>query len=110
MNGSIPVVSGLLGATAIDVHVWDNMIYWSDIELWVIRRMNLTSGEIEDLVTEDLGEVEGIAVEWESGLIYWTDFIFERIEVARLDGSYRKTLFSKDVHNPRGIAVDPVNG
>lgn len=110
MNGSIPVVSGLLGATAIDVHVRDNMIYWSDIELWVIRRMNLTSGEIEDLVTEDLGEVEGIAVEWESGLIYWTDFIFERIEVARLDGSYRKTLFSKDVHNPRGIAVDPVNG
>ena len=109
-NGPIPVVSGLRGAAALDVHVRDNMIYWSDTDLWAIRRMNLTNGKIEDLITEDLGEVMGLAVEWQSGLMYWTDFLYERIEVARLDGSYRKTLFVEDVYNPRGIAVDPVNG
>lgn len=51
-----------------------------------------------------------MAVEWESGVIYWTDYIYERIEVAKVDGSSRKTLFTSRVYNPRGIAVDPKSG
>ena len=62
------------------------------------------------IIRDNLGQVDGLAVEWESGLIYWTDYIFERIEVARVDGSYRKTLFTESVYNPRGIAVDPKSG
>lgn len=62
------------------------------------------------IIRDDLGQVEGIAVEWESGLIYWTDYIYERIEVARLDGSSRKTLFTSSLFYPRGIAVDPKSG
>ena len=59
---------------------------------------------------DNLGQVDGLAVEWESGLIYWTDYIFERIEVARIDGLYRRTLFYTNLYNPRGIAVDPKSG
>ena len=62
------------------------------------------------IIRDNIGQVDGLAVEWESGLIYWTDYIFERIEVARVDGSYRKTLFTESVYNPRGIAVDPKFG
>ena len=62
------------------------------------------------IIRDNLGQVDGLAVEWESGLIYWTDYIFERIEVARIDGLYRKTLFSTNLYNPRGIAVDPKSG
>ena len=62
------------------------------------------------IVRDYLGQVDGLAVEWESGLIYWTDYIFERIEVARVDGNLRKTLFTTGVYNPRGIAVDPKSG
>ena len=62
------------------------------------------------IIRDNLGQVDGLAVEWESGLIYWTDYIFERIEVARVDGSQRKTLFTESVYNPRGIAVDPKSG
>ena len=62
------------------------------------------------IIRDNIGQVDGLAVEWESGLIYWTDYIFERIEVARVDGSYRKTLFTESVYNPRGIAVDPKSG
>ena len=54
--------------------------------------------------------MDGLAVEWESELIYWTDYIFERVEVAKIDGTSRKTLFDSDVNNPRGIAVDPKSG
>ena len=62
------------------------------------------------IIRDNIGQVDGLAVEWESGLIYWTDYIFERIEVARVNGSYRKTLFTESVYNPRGIAVDPKSG
>ena len=62
------------------------------------------------IIRDDLGQVDGLAVEWESGLIYWTDYIFERIEVAKLNGSSRKTLFTSNLYNPRGIAVDPKSG
>ena len=62
------------------------------------------------IIRDNLGQVDGLAVEWESGLIYWTDYIFERIEVARIDGLYRKTLFYTNLYNPRGIAVDPKSG
>jgi len=54
--------------------------------------------------------VDGIAVEWESGLIYWTDYIYERIEVAKLNGSSRKTLVFSNLNTPRGVAVDPRRG
>jgi len=54
--------------------------------------------------------VNGLAVEWESGLIYWTDHYLERIEVAKVNGSSRKTLITGNLQNPRGIAVDPKNG
>ena len=62
------------------------------------------------IIRDDLGKVDGIAVEWESGLIYWTDYIYERIEVAKLNGSSRKTLVFNNLTNPRGIAVDPRRG
>ena len=65
---------------------------------------------IKVIIRDDLGEVYGLAVEWESEKIYFTDFIFERIEVANLDGTFRKTLFTTDLYSPRGIAVDPKSG
>jgi len=72
--------------------------------------MNLDTSETEVIIRDDLGKVDGIAVEWESGLIYWTDYIYERIEVAKLNGSSRKTLVFNNLTNPRGIAVDPRRG
>ena len=65
---------------------------------------------IKVIIRDDLGEIYGLAVEWESEKIYFTDFIFERIEVANLDGSFRKTLITRDLYSPRGIAVDPKSG
>ena len=65
---------------------------------------------IKVIIRDDLGEIYGLAVEWESGKIYFTDFIFERIEVANLDGSFRKTLITENLFSPRGIAVDPKSG
>ena len=65
---------------------------------------------VKVIIRDDLGEIYGLAVEWESGNIYFTDFVFERIEVANLDGTFRKTLFTRDLYSPRGIAVDSKSG
>ncbi|XP_078347608.1 low-density lipoprotein receptor-related protein 4-like [Oculina patagonica] len=106
----VNLVPNLQRAAALDVHVSEKTLYWSDISLRVIKRMNMSSGIIEDIITEDLGYVYGLTVEWESHLIYWSDYTYGKIEVAWLDGSQRKLLFIEDVSRPRGIALYPKKG
>lgn len=53
---------------------------------------------------------ESIAVDWVGRNLYWTDYILETIEVAKLDGSHRAVLLSENVTNPRGLVLDPRNG
>lgn len=107
---TVHLVPNLQRAVALDVHVSEKTFYWSDINLRVIKRMNMTSGVIEDIITDDLGSVDGLAVEWESHLIYWSDYTYSRMEVASLDGSNRKLLFIEEVDKPRGIALYPKKG
>ena len=75
-----------------------------------ISRLHLSEGSIKEKILDDLGEVDGIAVEWETGLIYWTDYMYETIEVAKIDGTYRKTLIWQNMANPRAITVDSRTG
>ena len=103
-------MSNLSRAVALDVHVKEKTVYWSDVNRHVIQRMDLETGETDDIITDDLGVVDGLAVEWESNLIYWTDYSKQRVEVASLSGSLRKLLFTEEVENPRGIALYPKKG
>ena len=97
-------------AVALDVHVNKKTVYWSDVKRHVIKRMSLSSGVIEDIITDNLGRVDGLAVEWDSNLIYWTDRDKHRVEVASVDGKQRKLLFVEDAGKPRGIALYPKKG
>lgn len=51
-----------------------------------------------------------MAVDWVSQNVYWTNAEARRIEVARVDGSNRRTLVWKDLDNPTTIVVDPGMG
>lgn len=42
--------------------------------------------------------------------IYWTDAGTNRIEVAKLDGRYRKWLIHSDLDQPASIVVSPSLG
>jgi nidogen (entactin) len=57
-----------------------------------------------------LGSPEGVAVDWLTGNIYWTDSILNRIEVSRNDGTNRKVLLDTGLVNPRAIVADPLGG
>ena len=91
---------------ALEVDFSREQLFWSDISDKAIRKVNLTSGQVTDVVTRDLGQVEGIAVDWVGGVLYWTDYWNERIEVSGLDGFDRMVLLSENHENPRDIAVD----
>ena len=106
----VNLVSNLTLPLDLDVHVSERTLYWSDSNQRVIKRMNMSSGVMKDIITEDHGYVGDLAVEWESRLLYWTDSFYHRIEVASLDGTKRKVLFSESLSYPAGIAVHPKKG
>lgn len=58
----------------------------------------------------DIISPEGISIDWVSRNLYWTDSTKGTIEVASLETKLRKTLFSSNLTNPRGIAVHPMKG
>ena len=99
----------------MDFHYTKGFIFWTDATLEKIKRIRVSTGEIEDVVSVGLVKPEGLAVDWIAGKLYWTDRRdaereTSRIEVANLDGSNRKVLFWKDLGRPRAIAVDPLLG
>ena len=49
---------------------------------------------------------ESIAIDWISRNIYWADSGTRRIEVASLNGTSRRVLFSINVVLPTSVAVD----
>ena len=66
--------------------------------------------EIEAIIENGLGTAEGLAVDWVGENIYWVESKLDQIEVAKLDGRYRRTLISDDIQSPRAIALDPHEG
>lgn len=65
------------------------------------------------LLISGIHTVEGIAVDWMGGNLYWTDDGPKKtISVARLEkaSQTRKTLIEGKMSHPRAIVVDPQNG
>ncbi|KAM3845339.1 prolow-density lipoprotein receptor-related protein 1 [Vipera latastei] len=103
-------VSGTSLAVGIDFHADNDTIYWVDMGMSTISRAKRDQTWREDVVTNGIGRVEGIAVDWIAGNIYWTDQGFDVIEVARLNGSFRYVVISQGLDKPRAITVHPEKG
>lgn len=63
-----------------------------------------------DLGLKYLMQPDGLAVDWVGRHIYWSDAKSQRIEVATLDGRYRKWLITTQLDQPAAIAVNPKLG
>ena len=99
----------------MDFHYAKEFIFWTEWKMKKIKRIRVSTGEVEDVVSVGLKKPRGLAVDWIAGKLYWTDHRSaecktSRIEVANLDGSNRKVLFWKGLGCPWGIAVDPLLG
>ena len=111
-NRIVPVVQNVRKVIALAVDVKRGHIYFSVTQERekAIRRVSIYGGELTDIINEDIGTCEGLAIEWRSRLLYWTDASYKWIQVSWLDGSHRKVLITRDLWEPRGIAVDPSTG
>lgn len=74
----------------------------------VVDMLNLSS--TEDIVETNLTSPYGLAVDWMANNIYWTDYGRRVLQVARIDGTCRKTIITSDLHQPRSIALFPRKG
>lgn len=92
----------------LDVDCLTGHVYWSDVVKGNIYKAPY-NGSGSELILEVFpkNSTEGIAIEWVSRNIYWTDSMRRTIEVANLEGNMHKTLIDDGLVNPRGIAVHP---
>jgi hypothetical protein len=53
--------------------------------------------------------INGLAIDWVSKHLYWTDEGKRSIELSDYEGANRRVLDIQGLFMPRGIVVDPVN-
>ncbi|XP_019716204.1 uncharacterized protein nid2a isoform X7 [Hippocampus comes] len=83
-----------------------NQVYWTDLSARTINRASMVPGaEPEILINSNLVSPEGLAVDVNRRLMFWVDSNPDLIERSNLDGSDRRTLFDRDLVNPRAIIV-----
>jgi nidogen (entactin) len=99
------------GQTAVGISYDCNekFVYWSDVSGNTLNRIRVDGSQMQQLL-ENVTSAEGLAVDWISKNIYFTDSEAKTVEVASLNGKFRKILIRSNLNNPRGIAVDPVDG
>uniref|UniRef100_A0A3Q3ETX7 Low density lipoprotein receptor-related protein 4 n=1 Tax=Labrus bergylta TaxID=56723 RepID=A0A3Q3ETX7_9LABR len=99
-------VPELHNVISLDYDSVDAKLYYTDVTLDVIRS-NLDGTGMETVISQGLKTTDGLAVDWVSRNMYWTDTGRNTIEVARLDGTSRKVLVNNSLDEPRAIAVFP---
>ncbi|XP_073790160.1 nidogen-2 isoform X1 [Danio rerio] len=95
----------------IDYDCQENILYWTDFGRHTIYRAVLISGsEPEAVISKDLIQPEGIAVDSVHRMLFWADSGKDKIETSGLDGSKRRVLIDSGLVNPRAIIVDAKSG
>jgi len=103
----VPVDVENVVALASNTHT--NVLYWYDMKAKKIFRKELAGTPVA-IITSGADLIEGLALDWIANNLYWVDSRLNTIEVARENGSNRMVLLSKDIDQPRGIALDPTPG
>ncbi|XP_054717262.1 low-density lipoprotein receptor-related protein 6-like [Uloborus diversus] len=109
-NADAIPLSGVQEANALDYHISESRIYWTDTSLKTISRAFMNGSCVETLVEFGLNYIEGLAVDWVAQNLYWTDMGSNRIEVSRLNGTSRKVLLWQNMDDPRSLVLDPNEG
>jgi len=84
-------------------------VYWSDSKRHSISHSHCLKSSprcvSEDIVTDLVHTVEGVAIDGLSQVLYWTDAGRRLIEAMKLPSGPRTVLVWQDVDSPRGITV-----
>ncbi|XP_041472474.1 low-density lipoprotein receptor-related protein 4-like [Lytechinus variegatus] len=105
-----PILRGLENAIALDYHIEQQLVFWSDVSLDSIKRAYLNGTDVMDVVSTGLESPGGVAVDWIGNKLFWSDSGTSKIEVSHLDGSSRSVLIWEGLEKPRALALHPVKG
>ncbi|XP_046864726.1 low-density lipoprotein receptor-related protein 4-like [Xenia sp. Carnegie-2017] len=107
--GIVPHFAGII---AVDYHFGKALMFWTGIKSNSIQQTNLSSKIEHDkkIIVKNVASPDGLAVDWVTGKLYWTDAGRKRIEVSELDGRYRSTLIDTNLDMPRDIVLHPYYG
>ena len=100
------MILSLTRAVALDVHLSLGFIFWSDVTELNIKRFRIDVESTTTVIT-NIGVCDGLAVQWRTSQLYWTDATYNSISVSDLDGNNQLTLISSALEEPRAIALDP---
>ncbi|KAL9960479.1 hypothetical protein ACROYT_G033945 [Oculina patagonica] len=103
------IIGGLSRAVAIDVDYSLGYIFWSDVTELNIKRANI-DGSCITVIHNNIGVCEGLAVEWNTSQLYWTDKTNGTISVSDFEGNNKTILVSSNLDEPRGIVLDHDSG
>lgn len=69
-----------------------------------------TGAPVTTVIFSGLSTVDGIAVDWIYGNIYWTDAGQNKIQMSDKTGKMKKTIVSTNLDEPRAIVLNPLDG
>ncbi|XP_069081387.1 low-density lipoprotein receptor-related protein 2 [Pleurodeles waltl] len=112
------ILQGLSSVVALDFDRVERRLYWIDVARRVIERMFLNGTNRETIISYDVPNGEGLAIDWVARKLYWVDATRDSLNVAELDGRFRKRLADRCMdgnntfcfQNPRAIVVHPKYG
>ncbi|XP_071959539.1 uncharacterized protein [Antedon mediterranea] len=95
---------------ALEADVTRRILFFSDENVKSIFSFDLkVGGKRRRMVSSNLGSVRGIAIDYLSKSLYWTDYSNNHIMVSSYDGQYRHVLIDTDIVQPTSIEVDPIH-
>ena len=95
------------GGTAIDYDARNGNIYYTNVVQRTLMQWNSTKS-LAKTVVHGVGVTDGIAVDWTSDLIYYTDTTYNVLAVVHISGTPKKAVIHS-LDEPRAIAIDPEN-
>nr|CAD7457230.1 unnamed protein product [Timema tahoe] len=108
---TVTLVKNLEEGAAVDFYYEGNLVCWTEHGLEMIQCVSYNGtyvGPKVGVVTTDLISPDGLAIDWFTQKLYWTDGETNRIEVATVTGEHRKVLIWSDIDQPRAIALVPM--
>uniref|UniRef100_A0A672N2P7 Low-density lipoprotein receptor-related protein 1B-like n=1 Tax=Sinocyclocheilus grahami TaxID=75366 RepID=A0A672N2P7_SINGR len=97
--------------SAMDYDAVDERIYWADVKTRTIKWAFINGTKLETVLSGDLSNVRGLAIDWLSRNMYWmsSDNDESHINVARLDGSLKTTVVH-GMDKPKCLVLHPSKG
>uniref|UniRef100_A0A8C2L9E4 Low density lipoprotein receptor-related protein 1Bb n=1 Tax=Cyprinus carpio TaxID=7962 RepID=A0A8C2L9E4_CYPCA len=97
--------------TVVDYDALEERMYWADVKTQTIKRAFINGTGLQTVISGDIQNCRGLAVDWLSRNMYWLSSENEetQINVARLDGSL-KTSVIHGIDKPKCLTVHPAKG